>query len=77
MKKFLHGWSLILTLALLTGLGSCSKDDAEAPATVNVGQSMITFKAFDKEAKTITVDASQDLTFEVTGDNQVCEVTRE
>lgn len=77
MKKFLHGWSLILTLALLTGLGSCSKDDAETPATVNVGQSMITFKAFDKEAKTITVDASQDWTFEVTGDNQVCEVTRE
>ena len=77
MKKFLHGWSLILTLALLTGLGSCSKDDAETPATVNVGQSMITFKAFDKEAKTITVDASQDWTFEVTGDSQVCEVTRE
>lgn len=77
MKKFLHGWSLILTLALLTGLGSCSKDDAETPATVNVGQSMITFKAFDKEAKTITVDASQDWTFEVTGDNQICEVTRE
>lgn len=77
MKKFLHGWSLVLTLALLTGLSSCSKDDAEAPATVNVGQTSITFKAFDTEAQTITIDASQDWTFEVTGDSQVCEVTRE
>lgn len=77
MKKFLHGWSLILALALLTGLGSCSKDDAESPATVNVGQNTIAFTAFDKEAKTITVDASQDWTFEVTGDTKVCEVTRE
>lgn len=77
MKKFLHGWSLVLTLALLSGLGSCSKDDAESPATVNVGQSTITFKAFDKEPQTITVDASQDWTFEVTGDTQICEVTRE
>lgn len=77
MKQILHGWSLVLTLALLTGLSSCSKDDAEAPATVNVGQSSITFKAFDTEAQTITIDASQDWTFEVTGDSQVCEVTRE
>lgn len=77
MKTFLHKWSLILTLALLSGLGSCSKDDAETPATVNVGQSTITFTAFAKEPQTITVDASQEWTFEVTGDTQICDVTRE
>lgn len=77
MNKLLHWWSLLLTLALLTGLGSCSKDDAESPATVNVGESTIAFKAFDKEAQTITVDASQEWTFEVTGDTQICTVTRE
>lgn len=77
MKKLLHGWSLILTLGLLAGMSSCSKDDAAAPATVNVGKNTLSFEAFATEAQTITVEANYDWTFTVTGDTQICEVTRE
>lgn len=77
MKKLLHGWSLILTLGLLAGMSSCSKDDAAAPATVNVGKNTLSFEAFATEAQTITVEANYDWTFTVTGDTQICDVTRE
>lgn len=77
MKKLLHGWSLILTLGLLAGMSSCSKDDAAAPATVNVGKNTLSFEAFATEAQTITVEANYDWTYTVTGDTQICEVTRE
>lgn len=77
MKKLLHGWSLILTLGLLAGMSSCSKDDAAAPATVNVGKNTLSFEAFATEAQTITVEANYDWSFTVTGDTQICEVTRE
>lgn len=77
MKKLLHGWSLILTLGLLAGMSSCSKDDAAAPATVNVGKNALSFEAFATEAQTVTVEANYDWTYTVTGDTQICEVTRE
>lgn len=76
MKRFLHGWSLSLTLGLLAGFGSCSKDDTVTP-NVSVSESSITFEAFDKEAKTFTVESNSEWTFEVSGDKQICEVTRE
>lgn len=77
MRKLLHGWSLILTLGLLAGMSSCSKDDAAAPATVNVGKNTLSFEAFATEAQTITVEANYDWTYTVTGDTQICDVTRE
>lgn len=77
MKKLLHGWSLILTLGLLTGMSACSKDDAATPATVNVGQNELVFEAFASEAQTITVEANYDWSYEVRGDVQICTVTRE
>lgn len=77
MKRILHVWSVALTLGLLVGVSSCSKDDTVAPPTVNVPQNTVAFKAFDTEAKTVTVESSADWTFEVTGDTQICDVTRE
>lgn len=77
MKKLLHGWSLILTLGLLAGMSSCSSDSTEAPATVNVGKNTLSFEAFATKAQTITVEANYDWTFTVTGDTQICNVTRE
>lgn len=77
MKRILHVWSVALTLGLLVGVSSCSKDDTVAPPTVNVPQNTVAFKAFDTEVKTVTVESSADWTFEVTGDTQICEVTRE
>ncbi len=77
MKRFLHVWSMVLTLGLLTGVSSCSNDNTVAPPTVNVPQNTLAFKAFDTEAKTVTIESSADWTFEVTGDSQICDVTRE
>lgn len=77
MKQLLHGWSLILTWGLLGVASSCSKNDAVSSPTVNVPQSTLTFEAFATEAQTVTVDANCAWRFEVTGDTQICDVTRE
>ena len=68
---------MVLTLGLLSGMSSCSNDDTVAPPVVNVPQNTLAFKAFDTEAKTVTIESNADWTFEVTGDSQICDVTRE
>ena len=72
MRKLLHVWSTLLAVGVLCGMSSCSKDDAATPAKVSVGTKTLTFEALTTEAQTVTVDADQDWSFEVTGD-----VTRE
>ena len=76
MKQTLHRWWLILTLGLFAGMSSCSKDEAVS-VSVSVPKNTVEFAAFDKEAQTITVDTNCEWTFEVQGDTQICEVTRE
>ncbi len=77
MRKLLHVWSTLLAVGVLCGMSSCSKDDAATPAKVSVGTKTLTFEALTTEAQTVTVDADQDWSFEVTGDTQICDVTRE
>lgn len=77
MKRILHRWSLLFALGAATVAGgACSDDDTTPAATVNIPQNTVQFKAFDTEPQTVTVEANYEWTFEVTGDTQICDVTR-
>ena len=77
MKRILHRWSLLFALGAATVAGgACSDDNTTPAATVNIPQNTVQFKAFDTEPQTVTVEANYEWTFEVTGDTQICDVTR-